>query len=108
MCLAKPTVTCVFELRSEKRYISGVFFFLLKTYARLVIKLYCRKVVINHPEWLQAQGPLLIAANHPNSFLDGIILTTLFKKPIYTLARGDAFKKKKWDRLLRWLHLLPV
>lgn len=85
-----------------------MFFSLLKAYARIVLKLYCRKIVINKPEWLKASGPLLIAANHPNSFLDGIILTTLFQKPIYTLARGDAFRQRKWDKLLRRLHLLPV
>jgi 1-acyl-sn-glycerol-3-phosphate acyltransferase len=85
-----------------------VFFSLLKAYARFALKLYCRKVVINKPDWLHASGPLLIAANHPNSFLDGIILTTLFQNPIYTLARGDAFQQKKWDKVLRWLHLLPV
>lgn len=85
-----------------------MFFALLKGYARFAIRLYCRKIVINKPAWLAADGPLLIAANHPNSFLDGIILTTLFQKPIYTLARGDAFRQKKWNRLLRSLHLLPV
>jgi len=85
-----------------------VFFSLLKGYARLAIKLYCRRVIINKPEWLQASGPLLIAANHPNSFLDGMILMTLFQKPIFILARGDAFQQKKWNRLLRGLHLLPV
>ena len=93
---------------NQKPYFSDVFFGLLKAYARLAIKLYCRKIVINKPEWLRAGGPLLIAANHPNSFLDGIILTTLFQNPIYTLARGDAFKQQKWNTLLRALHLLPV
>lgn len=85
-----------------------MFFWILKAYARLAIKLYCRKIIINDPELLRATGPLLIAANHPNSFLDGIILTTLFQKPIYTLARGDAFQQKGWAKLLRAIHLLPV
>lgn len=85
-----------------------MFFWLLKTYARLVLRLYCRNVIINEPAWLHAGGPLLIAANHPNSFLDGMILMTIFQKPIYILARGDAFQQKKWDRFLRGLHLLPV
>ncbi|HUQ96234.1 MAG TPA: 1-acyl-sn-glycerol-3-phosphate acyltransferase [Chitinophagaceae bacterium] len=85
-----------------------MFFWLLKAYAQVVLPLYCRKIFINKPELLQATGPLLIAANHPNSFLDGVILTTLFQNPIYSLARGDAFKQKKWNRLLRSLHLLPV
>ena len=63
---------------------------------------------MNKPAFLQAEGPLLLAANHPNSFLDGIILTTLFERPVYSLARGDAFKNKWVNRFLRRLQLLPV
>lgn len=83
-------------------------FTLLKGYAKLVIKIYCRKIIVNKPQWLNAHGPLLLACNHPNSFLDGIILSTLFKENIYSLARGDAFRKHWHARVLRWLHLLPV
>jgi len=83
-------------------------YFLLKAYAKVAIKIFCRKIVINKPEWLHAQGPLLLACNHPNSFLDGIILTILFEQPVHSLARGDAFRNKKHEKLLRWLHLLPV
>jgi 1-acyl-sn-glycerol-3-phosphate acyltransferase len=85
-----------------------VFYQLLKAYARLAIRLYCRRIVINRPECLEAEGPLLLAANHPNSFLDGIILTTLLEHDLYSLARGDAFRKGFVDRTLRRLHLLPV
>jgi 1-acyl-sn-glycerol-3-phosphate acyltransferase len=51
---------------------------------------------------------MLLAANHPNSFLDGIILTTLFDQPVHSLARGDAFKNKWINRFLRSIQLLPV
>ena len=57
---------------------------------------------------MQSKGPLLFASNHPNSFLDGIILTTLLDQPLYSLARGDAFKKSWQNILLRQLQLLPV
>jgi 1-acyl-sn-glycerol-3-phosphate acyltransferase len=60
------------------------------------------KKVLNH------KGPLLIACNHPNSFLDAIILAALFKKPIYSLARGDVFKNKRIARILTALKILPV
>ena len=53
-------------------------------------------------------GPLLIASNHPNSFLDAIILATLFKRPVYSLARGDAFKGKIITQLLTSFNMLPV
>ena len=57
---------------------------------------------------LWEQGPLLIAANHPNSFLDAIILSTLFKVPVHSLARGDAFAGKWISRFLKSINMLPV
>lgn len=57
---------------------------------------------------LRQPGPLLIAANHPNSFLDAIIMSSLFKQPIYSLARGDAFAGKFITKILTSLNVLPV
>lgn len=57
---------------------------------------------------LKSKGPLLFAANHPNSFLDGIVLTTLLDEPLHSLARGDAFKNKWLERFLRSIRLMPV
>lgn len=85
-----------------------MFFPLLKIYARLALKIYCRNIVINKPEYLEVKGPVLFAANHPNSFLDGVILTTLSKENIYSLARGDVFAKPFFKKLLYRLRLRPV
>lgn len=57
---------------------------------------------------MESEGPLLIAANHPNSFLDAIILAVLFEQPIYSLARGDAFANPFITKLLTSLNMLPV
>ncbi len=81
---------------------------LLKIPAKFALKIYCRQVLINKKEILQSEGPLLIAANHPNSFLDAIILATLFDQPIFSLARGDAFANNFYSRLLRSLNMFPV
>lgn len=53
-------------------------------------------------------GPLLIASNHPNSFLDAIIVSTLFKKPVHSLSRGDAFAGKLITKILKSCNMLPV
>jgi 1-acyl-sn-glycerol-3-phosphate acyltransferase len=57
---------------------------------------------------LYEKGPLIIAANHPNSFLDAIVVATLFKNPVYSLTRGDAFNGKLITGLLKSLNMLPV
>lgn len=49
-----------------------------------------------------------MVANHPNSFLDAIIIAAHFGEPVYFLARGDAFHKP-WHRyLLGLLHMVPI
>lgn len=80
----------------------------LKIWVWLAAKIFCRKIIINQPERLKMEGPLLLAANHPNSFLDAILLDILFDKPIWSLARGDVFKKPFYIKLLTQLKILPV
>jgi 1-acyl-sn-glycerol-3-phosphate acyltransferase len=70
--------------------------------------LFCRKIIINRPEVLKEKGPLLLACNHPNSFLDGVLMDALFEKPIWSLARGDVFKKPFHIKLLTALKIMPV
>lgn len=80
----------------------------VKIIARLALPIYCRDIAINKKEYLKHKGPLILAANHPNSFLDAIILCTLFDGTIYSLARGDAFKNKWFARILTLFKMFPV
>lgn len=80
----------------------------VKIIARLALPLYCRNLAINRKEILKHKGPLLLAANHPNSFLDAIILCTLFDDTVYSLARGDAFKNKTAAKILTLFKMFPV
>ncbi|MEY4703799.1 MAG: hypothetical protein RIR96_1696 [Bacteroidota bacterium] len=80
----------------------------LKIPARVALPFYTKHVKVSHPEMLKRSGPILLACNHPNAFLDAVILSTIFNKPIYALARGDAFKSKRADKLLRMMNMLPI
>lgn len=81
---------------------------ILKFPARLAFPFYIKKLKLNNDQYLNAKGPLLLACNHPNSFLDSIIISTIFKQPVHSLARGDAFGKRWANKLLRSLNMLPV
>ena len=70
--------------------------------------IFCRRIIINKPELLKKKGPLLLACNHPNSFLDATILADLFEQPVYSLTRGDVFKKPLYSKFLAALKMLPV
>lgn len=83
-------------------------YLLLKPFIRLAIKIFCRHISVSDPAVFNAEGPLLITANHPNSFLDAIIIGAYFNRPVHFLARGDAFNKPWHSVLLKTLHMFPV
>lgn len=80
----------------------------LKIVVRIALKIFCRKIYINRPLLLRQKGPLLLAVNHPNSFLDAVIIGSLFKQPVYFLARGDAFGKPWIKKLLLAFKTIPI
>lgn len=72
------------------------------------MKIFCRHIEIKKPEYLHSKGPLLLAFNHPNSFLDAILIDILFDEPVWSLARGDAFKGERIKKILHGLCIMPV
>ncbi len=54
------------------------------------------------------EGACMIAATHPNSFLDAVIIACLIDRPMHFLARSDVFKAKWADKVLRSLNLIPI
>lgn len=73
--------------------------------ARLI---WCPDLLVRRKEMLQSKGPLLIAANHPNSFLDAVLIACLFRAPVYSLARGDVFAHPLAGKILSALNIFPV
>jgi hypothetical protein len=57
---------------------------------------------------LRQRGPLLIVANHPDSFFDALVIAANCSHPVSFLARGDVFTKPWHDFLLRALNMMPV
>lgn len=81
---------------------------LLKLPIRLALRIFCARLELVNPQFRSEKGPLLLVANHPNSFLDAIIIAAQFREPVYFLARGDAFRKPHHRFFLSLLHMIPV
>ena len=81
---------------------------ILKLFIRAALWLFCAEINTKNKYLLNTNGPLLIIANHPNSFLDAIIIGTRYNRTIHFLARGDVFTKKLHRFLLSLLNMIPV
>lgn len=85
---------------------------MLYTFAKCLVRLglliFFRKIEFENKSDLNRKGPLLLACNHPNSFLDALLIGSYFKHPVHFLARGDAFKNPLAKKILSALKVIPI
>ncbi len=80
----------------------------IKTLTRLALKVYFRKIHIKGLENIPKDGPFLIVANHPSSFLDPISIAILVNQKISFLAKGSMFGNKLVAAILTRLNMVPI
>jgi len=72
-------------------------------------RIYFKRHTIRGAEHIRQKGPMFIAMNHPNAFMDPISFATfLFYPRTYYMARGDAFKKGLATTVLQSLGIVPI
>ena len=76
--------------------------------ARVAFKSYFRKIYLIDRENIPTKGPLLMAVNHPSSFMEPCVLATFQKRSLYFLTRGDVFKKGIASFFLKGTHQIPI
>ena len=73
-----------------------------------ILRIYFRRMYFSNRGNIPSGKPVLLACNHPNSFLDGVAISYLMSRRTFVLVRGDVFKKKWSNRVLRSMCLLPI
>ena len=71
-------------------------------------RIFFKKITIIGNRTLLGNRPVILALNHPNSFLDAIVTAVNVKGGIYTLTRGDVFKNKIVAALLKTFYMIPI
>ena len=84
------------------------FFYFSRFLIRLALPIFLRRLFVVNFKQVPNKGPLLLASNHPDSFFDALVIGATLRQPIFTLARGDAFKKPAVAFWLRQINLIPV
>ena len=83
-------------------------YWLLIRFLRLVNQLYFVDVRSVGREQVPDSGPVIVAANHPSSILDSILLATQIRRPINYLARSGLFRFPVLATVFRWLGAVPI
>ena len=82
--------------------------YLLKIVVRLALRIFCPQIIIHEKWFLNPKGPVLLLANHPDSFLDAVIIGASYQRKIHFLARGDVFEHPVFGFLLRSIGMIPI
>ena len=85
-----------------------MFYIFLKLIFKIALRIFYRRIEIRNKHLIPTQGPLLIAANHPNTFMDPIAIAAIVKPEVYFIAKSTLFNSpfNKW--LLQKMNLIPV
>ncbi len=80
------------------------FYYLLK----LTCNIYYKKIIVLNEQQGNLQNPLIICANHGNSFMDAILIAIVLKRKLHFLARSDVFNTpfKRW--FLSKINMMPI
>ncbi|RAK62735.1 lysophospholipid acyltransferase family protein [Hymenobacter edaphi] len=87
----------------------ALFYSLMKPPVQLALRVFFRRLEIRHPERLQEPGPLLVAANHPNTLMDPLLVAANRRRSqLFFLAKSTFFQ----NPLSRWFfersNCIPV
>ncbi|HPK09706.1 MAG TPA: 1-acyl-sn-glycerol-3-phosphate acyltransferase, partial [Saprospiraceae bacterium] len=85
-----------------------MFYSFLRVLANIVIRLYYRRIYISGLENIPTDKPVMIASNHPNGFLEPIIMACIWPRDLSFLVRGDLYDNKFLQPLLKATNEIPI
>jgi len=81
---------------------------LLKWILSIALRVFFRRFQVDGLEMLRrAKGPLILAVNHPNTFMDPLIVATLVRQRVAFIANGSIFNRFTRP-LFAYFHVIPV
>ncbi len=81
---------------------------LFRVLGRVAARAYFHRVEIVHAERVPPEGPLILAANHPQSITDAWILAVASPRPIHFVAHSGLFSGPLRGALLRAAGMIPI
>ena len=75
---------------------------------RFLMSIFYRKVYTHDFNKLPKNRPILLASNHPNSFIDALLFCLYVDQKVYSIARGDVFANPIARFMLGQVNILPI
>ncbi len=80
----------------------------LKYLFLFVVKVFFRRIHVEHQDRVPLKGPVILAANHPNTMMDPILVALLSGRNPHFLGKSTLFSSDIAKRFFKSVHVLPV
>lgn len=81
---------------------------ILRATVRGWVRFYYPRIEVTGGELIPREGPVLLAANHPNSLIDPVMLGIAARRPVRLMAKATLFSAPVFGSLLRALGMVPA
>lgn len=76
--------------------------------AKILLAIFFKRVIVNGKENIPEQGPLILVANHPNTFMDPVLVASITNQRIGFVGNAGVFSNKIVAAVLRYFHVIPI
>lgn len=83
-------------------------YYIFRPYVSFLFNFFIKKITITGLENIPKSGAVILAATHANSFLDAAIIGCKIERRMWSLGRGDIFRKKLANKILSSFFMLPI
>ena len=80
----------------------------VRAVARFWLWFLFKSVDARHPERVPVGGPILLCVNHPNNFIDSLVVGSVVRRKVHYLATASMFRNPLMARFLLACGAIPV
>ena len=84
------------------------FYRTVRAVTRFWLWFFFKSVDARHPERVPREGPVLLCINHPNNFIDSLVLGAAVRRKVHYLATAALFRRRLLARFLLAAGAIPV
>jgi len=84
------------------------FYRAVRTLGRFWLWFFFKSVDVRHPERVPPGGAVLLCINHPNNFIDSLLVAGALERKVHYLATAALFRNSLVGRFLRACGAIPV
>jgi 1-acyl-sn-glycerol-3-phosphate acyltransferase len=79
-----------------------------RRFVRSLVKFYYPRIEVTGADRIPQSGPVLLAANHPNSLIDPVLLGIAARRPMRLMAKSTLFDIPLFGKVLHALGMVPA